>query len=288
MITSTFTVGVLASTSVVEVTKTVWDPVAKIWTGNTITVNVGDMVRFNITTKYTGSLNLFEIHVNDTLTSNLRYVHGSATFKNYKHVNPNEKIIGNTIYWNFTDYSLILDDDNTSMSIEFQAEVLYSDNTKNTATVTAIECCDVEVSGEDCIDLTVPALPVQKQVWNGTGWTESINATRNQTVQYKITILNHAAFAIKNMIIHDVISGSSLKYIGPWTITKIGIGVNVTNPVVTKSNANQTINWSWQAGEQLFIPHGAGIALQFTAKVIANPVAETVTNTADITAWGDD
>ena len=192
IVTSTFSVCVLAVPDpILNVTKTVWDPTSQSWKP-TITAHVGETVHFNITTTYLGVNefnNLYNFHAKDILPANLHFIPGSARFINYVNAVPTQTIIGNTIFWNFTNKGLVLDTTHKKMYIEFNANINYSEiDTINNAQIKAAESSQGNVSQNASATIIVPAIPVQKQVWNGNTWVESINATRNNTVKFKITI----------------------------------------------------------------------------------------------------
>ena len=294
MITVAFLAAVVpiqADSSVIEFTKKVWDAHNEEW-ADVIAADVGETVLFNITLEYTGDLNLFNISVKDELPESLQFVPGSATFVKHMTTDPSEEIIGNSIYWNFTvndEFDLVLDAVNTSMSIEFQATVIqYNERAINNASVSATEAGEHNVNKQTSASV-VPPLAVIKEVRTNGEWSDHAEATRDDLVQFRITIINHESFPIKNMIVNDTLNGMSLEYKSDSTeISTIGNGVAVDDePTIIVSPDNKSITWQW-LDEQIYIPGGAdnGIRIIFLANVVASESEETVVNLVNVTAWG--
>jgi len=122
-------------------TKTVWD--GEKWWDYTW-AKVGETVRFNISLTYYKNPEspkdwmLHHIKIMDILPECLEFADNVA-FVNAPVIE--EEIVGNIIYWNFSDYDPALYD-GESMSIEFDAKVVPSEQTenKNIAKVKASEC----------------------------------------------------------------------------------------------------------------------------------------------------
>ena len=108
--------------------KKVWNESSDQWE-ESITAEIGDIVRFNITISYYGAHLLYRINVTDTLPDCLEYDDNA---------DPKESgISDNVIFWNLTVVALQY---GQSYFIEFDARVISIGTNVNIANVTAWEC----------------------------------------------------------------------------------------------------------------------------------------------------
>ena len=184
-------------------TKTVWNPDAEEWQ-DTLDVDVGDVIRFNITVNRTGNGILYDIKIKDMLPPCLQYNNGSTLFIN-THGHEPQEIIGNIIYWNFTDeHQLVLDSMHPTLSIEFDATVLSPGDTKNEAELTATSDT---VSYFMATNVSVNIRPFQfdKQVKNGDAWADETVALFEDFVRFNLSLTYYGETYLSDIRIVDTL-----------------------------------------------------------------------------------
>jgi len=177
------------SEPIIILEKTVWNETSDQW-GESITAEVGDIVRFNITVTYYGDFVLYNINITDTLPCCLVYADNADPVES--------GIAGNVIFWNLT--SLILEDGD-GYSIEFDAEVVSTGINVNRANLVANECGEDIWELEDTATVYVTGSKLfEKKVWNETSdqWEESITAEIGDIVHFKITVTYYGDFVLYN------------------------------------------------------------------------------------------
>jgi len=173
-----------------EVVKKVWDEDLSEWVEE-IDVDNGDTVSFQITITYHNVTQPQYPHyaeniiVNDTLPDGLDYVSGSAS--------PFEPDVnGNVLTWDLGSTKLY---DDESYTITFDATVDGEGELENLAESVADEHCTGQViSGSDTAIVNVielnPGISVEKYVFDGCEWVETIQADDNSDVLFKIVVEN--------------------------------------------------------------------------------------------------
>ncbi len=157
----------------IDFDKTVWD--GEGWV-ETVDVLSNDNVRFNITLTYhkdpynTNPWTLHKIKIKDVLPDSLVFANDvSMMTTGSSQIEYTEEVIGNEIYWNFTDNKPELAD-GESLYIEFSATVLesYYGMYYNCAEVTAKENCQYTHEDSDCaaINILLPDSTFEKKVKN--------------------------------------------------------------------------------------------------------------------------
>ncbi len=179
------------------------------WKQSTV-AEINDTIRFNISLIYNGSDTLTDVHIVDTLPDGL-------SFQNNVNASENDIDImiendNKTIIW---DLDLI--DDNQTVFIEF--DVYLSDNGSftNWATVSANESLGTFFYQSDSSSVTVidpQQVFFEKTVktMNETSWSNYVNVTTGDNVNYNITITPPKNKTIVGLIITDMLP-SSVEYI---------------------------------------------------------------------------
>jgi len=257
------------------------------WWDEYTEAKIGDTVRFKITLTYYGESLLHHIKIIDYLPDDLHYV-DNVTITNAPDIEP--EINENILTWNFSAMDPLLQD-GENISIEFDAEVITNiiiENV-NTATVTASECNIFDHSDEDQATVMVEEdqeeIEVDKQVWNGTAWAESIkNVGKGDILQFKITVTYYGPNSIKCMIIHDQLPDECLEYDENFTITLSTTGI-ADFPNVDISEDKKDIFFNWTRNENLFLQDGETVSIKYAVKIVCY-CEETIYNKAYAWAWG--
>jgi len=212
----------------IDFTKSVW--IDGYWDDYIEDVEVGSTVRFNISlTYYKNPENpnpwaLNNIVISDELPTCLVFAE-NVTFFNALAIEEQQN--GNIIIWNFTGYEYNLSDEET-MSIEFDATVVESEETENEniAYVSALEGNVHHHNDEDSawVYVYVPAPPepleFEKEVYDPeTGeWVDYLDGVLKGTnVRFNLTITFNGYTGInlmKCMVVEDYIPECCLDYAG--------------------------------------------------------------------------
>jgi len=236
-------------------TKTVWD--GEKWWDYTW-AKVGETVRFNISLTYYKNPEspkdwmLHHIKIMDILPECLEFADNVA-FVNAPVIE--EEIVGNIIYWNFSDYDPALYD-GESMSIEFDAKVVPSEQTenKNIAKVKASECNQYWHEGEASAFVYVkePETSFEKQVWNGRAWAEETTTFVGDIVRFKIELTYHGKEWLHDIKIVDKMP-CCLEYADKASIKESGV-----------SEDRKTVWWNLS---DVILEDGQTISIEFNAIV---------------------
>ena len=234
--------------------KKVWNASSSQWE-DSITAEIGDIVRFNITITYYGDYVLYNINITDTLPCCLIYANNADPVES--------GISSNVIYWNLTGVVLT---DGDSYSIEFDAEVVSDGININTANIRADECDGSIWELEDTAKVVVvgPKL-FEKKVWNASSsqWEDSITAEVGSIVRFNLSLSYYGPNILYDIKIRDMLP-LCLEY------------ENNADPEQTGISGNE-IYW--------FIPGsittGDSIYIEFDARVIE--IGECI-NIANMTA----
>ncbi|MCX6665759.1 MAG: PKD domain-containing protein [Euryarchaeota archaeon] len=232
----TMIVPVSADGSIFTVTKKVWDPVNGIWTSDLISFDVGDTVRYNISIEYTRDYTLHSIRIMDVLPDCLLYnaTLGATKFITPYGVSPDEIVDDQIIYWNFTppSHELTLDKHNGTLSIEFEAKVMYCDAADNTIMVNAKESgVEIAPPGYANAEISINPLRFQKQVCKiGEIFSDHITAIPGDVLTFKFVVDYFGMNNITNMSILDILPGC-LRYSNQTS----------PNPYINVSSDNITI-----------------------------------------------
>ena len=308
MIASTFVVGtananqnVTGTTSVpdgndLEVTKKVWNGTA--WV-DSITAEIGETIHFNITITYhkmcKQGYELTDINVTDTINHygfglnhyGLAYVFHSSNFAP-------SYIDGNVIYWNLTkDHGVILDyDRESSVSILFNITLTNGYGTLvNHVSVDAVEhCCKVDRHGEDEACVRVPKPPsliFEKQVWNGTGWSDVFDGVHlGEYVHFQLTITYLGTDDIdllKCAIVKDYLPTCCLEYVNDSEEFIYPDENLFEDPNVTVSDNIVVFDW-WTTDKLFNLYAGQSVVIRFSAEVVKY-CYDWVENCANVHLW---
>jgi len=234
--------------------KKVWNESSDQWE-ESITAEIGDTVRFNITVSYVGENVLYNINITDTLPDCLKYDNNADPVES--------GISDNVIFWNLT--GLVLQD-GQSYSIEFDAEVISYGININVANIVADECsgeiwCDQDTA---IVNVYEPSL-LEKKVWNESSdqWEESITAEIGDTVRFNITVSYYGTHILYNINVADTLP-ECLEYAYNADPEESGISGDAIFWFLTDTLEN-----------------GESISIEFDAKVISNG---TNVNRANVTA----
>ena len=279
MVVSTFSVVTANSNSscepgIVTFEKTIWNEENQSWVSSLYGVIIGDTVHFKLTITYAIAgysegvkLSLKKINIFDNLPYGLEYVDGSSTVDCTPIV---PEISGITLHWNLTDASYNLDE-NENHDIEFSALVVYSENVNytepetkidNHAYATAWECGHIYYHEEHdyayiYVDVT-NKIEVNKEVWNGNEWTDSVNSViLGQTLTFKITITYYGLYVIDSMTVIDYLP-DCLTYANNAIIT----GAENVIPTVEEGK----VTWYW--AKDLNLGNGGTVTITFDTKVV--------------------
>lgn len=215
MIASTFTVvdADPGECWLIEVSKKVWN--GNDWVDEVdIIFGETETVRFNVTITYIKTCengkNASNIQVIDTLPPCLTYANDANYEESY--------IEDNLVYWNLTeDHGIILEND-TSVSIEFNATVVDIGDNENYAEVTAHETgCNRDLYGNDnaWVNVTIPPVPdidITKEVKDPITdeWVDEIVVTKNlfeleKEAFFKLNVTNTGNVLLKNVTVIDTL-----------------------------------------------------------------------------------
>ena len=253
----------------------------KKWLKN-VTAEIGDTVRFLINITYhteDHTLTLFDFHIKDTLPDELAYADDA---------NPEEpEISGQTLYWNFTDdEDFMLNGD--FLTISFNATVAGDGEMINIVNVTARECSDNMLYGEDQAVVYVepgPSIRCEKTVQAKNGsWVDEINANFDDIVRFNITISNIGYNPIYGICVLDTLP-SILTYVEDSAVIKYNgdtIVYSDCRNYDVYDEENNTLffdNLNFCTGE--YLSPGENISLLFDSEVIAEGIG---INLANVTA----
>lgn len=279
----------------IDFTKSVWDSESQSWVDSIENVLIGATVRFNISLTYHKNpqnpyqWTLHDIVISDTLPECLDFA-DNVTFFNAPAIDA--EIVDNVVTWDFTgcDYSL---QDGQTMSIEFDATVVQTEQTenKNTADVTASECYHYTHTAEDYAWVYVyipPSLEFKKEVYDPeTGqWVKELNGVeKNVPVDFKITItyLGYDDINLmKCMIVDDNLPECCLEYVPGSDVFTYPSGL-FENPDITYSENLKHVTYDW-SNKMFNLYAGQTIEIQFKANVVEYCYA-TVENRASVDMW---
>ena len=232
MVVSTFTVigssGTLnenCPAGDIEFCKTVWDGACWVESVDAI---FGDNVRFNISLTYhkhpdnTLPWKLHNIKIKDVLPACLEFANEvSMMTTGSSQIEYTEEVVGNNIYWNFTDYKPELADGET-LYIEFNASVLECNpgEYENCAYVTAKENCQYMHEGCGCATVNIiedgePGIEIDKKVKDPeTGeWVDELTTyiciydllNEGQELEFQINVSNVGEISLTNVIVKDML-----------------------------------------------------------------------------------
>ncbi|HEC82076.1 MAG TPA: DUF11 domain-containing protein, partial [Thermoplasmatales archaeon] len=216
-----------------------------------IEVNEGDEVIFKLIVDNTGDTTL-SLFVKDTLPEGLSYIESSSIVNGY----PQEPyiIVGNNLYWQFPNA-----EPQETFIITFHATVNECGIHTNKVNVTG-NYNNGEIYREDTATVTAdcwPVILVDKKTWDGTQWTDHINASMGETIRFNITISNIGSgpYVLYDITVNDTLP-DFLTYIDDATLNG--------EPREPDSTDNGNIIWHipWEEacvypGESMFIEFDA-------------------------------
>jgi len=217
---------------IITLEKTVWNETSLQWE-ESITAEIGDIVRFNITITYYGDYFLYHINITDTLPCCLVYANNADPVES--------GIIGNIVFWNQSDLILM---DGDSYSIEFDAEVVSTGINVNRANLICNEC------GEDIYEF-------EKKVWNISSqqWEESITAEVGDIVRFNITFTYYGDYVLYNISVTD-------------TLPNCLIYADNADPVESDVEGN-IVFWNLT---DLILTDGESYSIEFDAEVVSTGI----------------
>ncbi len=199
--------------------KTVWCPVGEEWNSSIYDVQLGDIIKFNITVHNNGCCDLTEIFVKDILPDNLQYIQTTKVEKPGTVSDPTFEQSGENLYWNFTG-SLPF---SNYIYIEFEAEV-------------------VSVEGDDCINQAVISARCQDTmlVADPFNYAYIYFAVPPETTQMGIIPSSDTVNVGEEFTATVYIDPSY--YVGGWEITLLSFPPGVVNA------SDVTIGSEWSEG----------------------------------------
>lgn len=274
-----------------EVTKIVSD--GEGWVEN-IEAEIGETVRFKINltyfeTEHPNARYAKNIHVMDVLPECLEF---DDNVEIYGYINASkvtEEIVDNVIYWNYTTTkSNEWLENGESMYIEFDATVVDCGENVNNVYVTATETCSgYTLEGQACATVLVPCPPplkFEKQVWNGTEWSDYKDGVRmGEIVRFRLTIKYNGVEGVDLMkcaIVEDWLPECCLEYVGNEEFTYPNECFD--DPEIV--NTSTYVKYKWTANKKFNLYAGETLVIIFEAKVI-NYCCQTVENCAYVKLW---
>ena len=212
---------------------------------------VGDEVIFKLIVDNTGETTL-DLFVKDTLPNGLSYIQGSSIVNGYSQ--EPYIIVGNNLYWQFPNTV-----PQETVIITFHATVDECGIHTNKVNVTG-SYNNGEIYGEDTAIVTAdcwPVILVDKNVWNGSAWVDTINATVGETIRFNITISNIGSgpYVLYDITVNDTLP-DFLTYADDATLN----GVPREPDFTDNGNIIWQIPWeevSVHPGDSLFIEFNA-------------------------------
>ncbi|RLI48041.1 MAG: hypothetical protein DRP09_21815, partial [Candidatus Thorarchaeota archaeon] len=192
------TLGITQPIPDITIEKQIWNGIN--WVNYT-KAQIGETVQFkcriyNPNSEYWfGPYRYPNISAWDTLPSNLEYINGSSNYPEIEQVDWKN----NTIYWDFIEgitdpYTL---EPYQNITITFNAIVIDHGIGINTFKVETTaqapahpEWNTLPVIGSDSAVVDTSKINVEKQVWNGTDWSETTTVNIGDTVHFKVKIYN--------------------------------------------------------------------------------------------------
>ena len=242
----------------IDFTKSVWDEVSQEWVDAIYDVEVGTIVRFNITLTYykdetsPEEWNLSDINITDILPDCLNFYYNVAF---YNAPTIETIIVDNYIYWDFTDSGHELEDEET-MSIEFDCVVVDSEETENEniANVSAWEggmCCNLQAEDYALVFVYVPPpLEFEKEVWDPeeSEWVDLLEVVKlGDIVRFRLVITYNGYENInlmKCMIVDDYLPGCCIEYIEGSEIFTYPDDDLFEDPVITVDENHVKYDWT--------------------------------------------
>jgi len=277
----------------IDFTKSVWDSDSQSWVDSIENVLIDTTVRFNISLTYHKNpqnpceWTLHTIVISDILPECLEFA-DNVFFFNAPEIQ--EEIVDNVVTWDFTESGQSLQDGET-MTIEFDATVVQSEENENIATVTASECYHYNHSAEDSAWVYVyvpPSLEFKKEVYDpdSQSWVDVLDGVeKNVPVEFKITI-TYVGYGdidwMKCMIVEDKLPECCLEYIsGSEVFTYPNEELFQDPDINVEDLKNITYDWS---NKMFNLYRGETIIIQFKASVVEYCYA-TVENCACVDMW---
>jgi uncharacterized repeat protein (TIGR01451 family) len=238
----------------ISVTKNIWNGSDLV---DTIVANVGDTLTFNVTISNTGTSNLTDIWVTDTLSDSLTY-NDNATVNG---TNREPDILASPDYtWNLSDFAPFEPGD--SINITFSANVTSCGVDVNTMTANATDGYDT-VYGNDTatVNTLQPSLNVTKQVWNGSDWVDEVIAALGDPVTFNMTIHNTGICCnLTNMIVTDIL---------PTSLTYDNNAIIIHPGNVTQSKEPDIVGntYTWNLSDFAPLGMSQNMSISFSANV---------------------
>ena len=300
MVVSTLAVGTVAcETNEVpqetypfgKVTKLVSD--GEGWVEN-IEAELDDTVRFKINltyfeTEHPNAQYARYIHLMDVLPDCLEFDDNVEIYGDINVSKVTEEIVDNVIYWNYTTTkSNEWLEDGESMYIEFDAIVVECGENVNNVYVTATETCSgYTLEDQACATVLVPCPPpleFEKQVWNGTAWSDYKDGVRmGEIIKFRLTIKYNGVEGVDLMkcaIVEDWLPECCLEYVGNEEFTYPNEYFD--DPEIV--NTSTYVKYKWTANKKFNLYAGETLVIIFEAKVI-NYCCQTVPNCAYVKLW---
>ncbi|MCX6667169.1 MAG: isopeptide-forming domain-containing fimbrial protein [Euryarchaeota archaeon] len=277
----------------IDFTKSVWDSTSETWIDYIEDVPIDTTVRFNISLTYYKNeqspceWTLHSIVISDILPECLEFA-GNVYFFNAPEIQ--EEIVDNVVTWNFTASGHSLYDGET-MSIEFNANVVQSEENENIATVTASECNHYDHSAQDSawVYVYVPLpLEFKKEVYNPISgqWVKELDGVKkNVPVDFKITITynGYEGMLMKCMIVNDDLPECCLEYMPGSDVFTYPNQELFEDPEITVNEATHVITYDW-TNKKFNLYEGETITIQLKANVVEYCYGP-VDNCAEVYLW---
>jgi len=191
-----------------------------------VTVNVSEIVRFNVSVEYNGSFTVSDVNVLDMLPEGLEYV-CNATIDGVSN-EPVVDEVNHSLLWNVSSLT-----SNQTMFIEFNCSVTKKGNHTNLINVTCEENTIRPLTGEDTAYVEVYGnLIVEKLVWSDDlgVWAHSTVVNVSEIVRFNVSVEYNGSFTVSDVNVLDMLP-EGLEYAGNATIDGVS-----NEPVVDKVN----------------------------------------------------
>ena len=194
----------------IDVEKKVLDPGTMEYVDGPLTVYYDDLgtpaqLKFQINVSNTGNVDLNNPVVTDILPDFLEY---DSYTNSYGTLDFNK--VGQNLTWTWIDQQTSEDD----MIIILTVNVTSNPHEIKTVTNFVNVTVDENAHDEDTVDVTVkPHFILEKQVWNGTAWTEYLDHVRKgEPVKFRITATYYGDDLMKCLVIGDILPDICLEY----------------------------------------------------------------------------
>jgi len=219
------------NTSCVKVEMLIWDDGLDTLV-NDVAVDIGEIVRFNVSIEYNGSFTVSNVNVLDTMPEGLEYA-GNATVDGIND-EPTINETNHSLLWNISTLA-----SNQTMFIEFNCSVSKVGNHTNLINVTGKENATRLLANEDAAYVEVyGSLVVGKFVWSDDlgAWADSVAVDVYEIVRFNVSIEYNGSFMVSDVAVLDMMP-EGLEYAGNATVDGV-------NDEPTIDGTNHSLLWN--------------------------------------------